>query len=101
MSAPPNTQPLPTLSLKRPIHWNSWVAGIVCLVVGVLVPLLNVVTPEKSALHASDFLVTLVGKLTCYGIVAIAMDLVWGYAGSSASAMRCSSPSAVTPWACT
>ena len=77
---PPPTVPI-TLSIVRPIHWNSWVAGVVCLVVGVLVPVLNVATSEKSALHASDFLVTLVGKLTCYAIVAVAMDLVWGYAG--------------------
>jgi urea transport system permease protein len=29
----------------------------------------------------SDFLVTLVGKILCYAIVALAMDLIWGYAG--------------------
>jgi urea transport system permease protein len=77
---PPPTQPI-TMSIVRPIHWNSWVAGLVCLVVGVAVPVLNVATSEKSFLHASDFLVSLVGKLTCYAIVAVAMDLVWGYAG--------------------
>jgi urea transport system permease protein len=77
---PPPTVPI-TLSIVRPTHWNSWVTGFVCLVVGVLVPVLNVATSDSSALHASDFLVTLVGKLSCYAIVAVAMDLVWGYAG--------------------
>ena len=77
---PPPTVPI-TMSVSRPLHWNSWVAGAVCLLVGVVVPVLNVATSEKSALHASDFLVSLVGKLTCYAIVAVAMDLVWGYAG--------------------
>jgi urea transport system permease protein len=83
MSAAPSTKPPPAgpPPILRASHWNSWVAGGVCLVVGVLVPLLNVVTSERSAFHVSDFLVSLVGKLTCYGIVAIAMDLVWGYAG--------------------
>jgi urea transport system permease protein len=46
-----------------------------------VVPLLNVLPAERSALHASEFLVTLVGKFACYAIVAVAMDLVWGYAG--------------------
>jgi urea transport system permease protein len=40
-----------------------------------------VLPAERSALHASEFLVTLVGKFACYAIVAVAMDLVWGYAG--------------------
>jgi urea transport system permease protein len=62
-------------------HWNSWVVCAVCLVVAVAIPLLNVLPPERSALHVSEFLVTLAGKLTCYAIVAVAMDLVWGYAG--------------------
>ena len=61
--------------------WATSVIAVVCIVVGVLVPLLNVVPGESSALHVPDFFVALMGKLTCYAIVAIAMDLVWGYAG--------------------
>jgi urea transport system permease protein len=61
--------------------WASSVVAIVCVVVGVLVPLLNVFPRESSALHVPDFFVTVLGKLTCYAIVAVAMDLVWGYAG--------------------
>jgi urea transport system permease protein len=53
----------------------------VFLVVGVIAPLLNVTTAETSALHVSEFAIGLIGKLTCYAIVAVAMDLVWGYAG--------------------
>jgi urea transport system permease protein len=84
MSPVKPTKAVPTLAgfaAARPLHWNSWVAGAIVLVVGVLVPLLNVGPSPRSGLHVSDFLVTLVGKLSCYGIVAIAMDLVWGYAG--------------------
>jgi urea transport system permease protein len=51
------------------------------LFAGVVVPLLNVVPPESSALHASEYFVSLMGKLTTYAIVAVAMDLAWGYAG--------------------
>jgi urea transport system permease protein len=61
--------------------WDVLVVGVVCVVVGVVVPLLYVVPPESSPLHLSEFLVSLVGKLTCYAIVAVAMDLAWGYAG--------------------
>jgi urea transport system permease protein len=62
-------------------QWNSWMVGAICLVIAVLLPLLNVLPSERSPIHVSEFLVTLVGKLTCYAIVAVAMDLVWGYAG--------------------
>ncbi len=62
-------------------HWDVWVVAVVCASVALVVPLLNVLPAERSALHASEFLVTLVGKFACYAIVAVAMDLVWGYAG--------------------
>ena len=55
--------------------------AIATAVVGVLVPLLNLVVPEGSAFHMSDFAVALVGKIMCYAICALAMDLIWGYAG--------------------
>jgi urea transport system permease protein len=61
--------------------WDVWVAAVVCAGVTLVVPLLNVLPAEQSSLHASEFLVTLVGKFACYAIVAVAMDLVWGYTG--------------------
>lgn len=51
------------------------------LVVMVAVPLLNLVVPESSPLHLSTFTVTLLGKYLCYALLAIALDLVWGYCG--------------------
>jgi len=76
---PPTTlAPLP--APPRRVLSVSFVAAV-CVFVGVLVPLANVLLPETSALHTSEFFVSLVGKLTCYAIVALAMDLVWGYAG--------------------
>jgi urea transport system permease protein len=62
-------------------HWDIALVATVCIIAGGLVPVLNVSTPEASPLHASEFLVTLVGKFSCYAIVAVAMDLTWGYAG--------------------
>ncbi|HLK39327.1 MAG TPA: urea ABC transporter permease subunit UrtC [Polyangiaceae bacterium] len=59
----------------------TWLMLAICLAVGAMVPLLNVLPGEHSPLHVPDFFVTVIGKLTCYAIVAVAMDLVWGYAG--------------------
>jgi urea transport system permease protein len=42
---------------------------------------LNLVVPEDSVFHMSDFAVLLVGKIMCYAICALAMDLIWGYTG--------------------
>src|SRR5258708_9491885 len=47
----------------------------------VVFPLLNLVVPAESPLHISTYWVTLLGKIMCYAIVAVAMDLIWGYAG--------------------
>ena len=47
----------------------------------VAVPVLHLLVPASSALHLSDYTVTLVGKILCYATVALAMDLVWGYTG--------------------
>ena len=41
----------------------------------------NLAVPQASAFHVSAYWVTLVGKIMCYAIVALAMDLIWGYAG--------------------
>lgn len=51
------------------------------LVICVIVPVLNLAVPAHSALHISDYTVALCGKILCYAIVALAMDLVWGYTG--------------------
>jgi len=46
-----------------------------------LLPLSNGVLPPTSALHLPDYLVPLFGKFLCFAIVALAMDLIWGFAG--------------------
>jgi urea transport system permease protein len=51
------------------------------LVAVVLVPCLNVYVPESSALHVSDFTVNLWGKYFCYSVLAITVDLLWGFTG--------------------
>ena len=61
---------------------KSWGAVVLALVVvAVVVPVMNLVVPEGSAFHASDYAVQLVAKIMCYAICALAMDLIWGYTG--------------------
>lgn len=55
--------------------------GLGALVLLVLVPVLNLAVPEGSALHVPNYLIPLLGKYLCYAILALAMDLVWGYCG--------------------
>jgi urea transport system permease protein len=53
----------------------------VLLAVTVLVPVLSLAVPESSAWHLSTYTVTLLGKYLCYALLAVAVDLVWGYLG--------------------
>jgi len=54
-------------------------AAVLC--VGALAPLLNLWVPEASVFHLSDYSVGLIGRIMCYAICALAMDLIWGYTG--------------------
>ena len=65
--------------LYGPRAWMAIMAA--AAVVFVVFPVLNLVVPSGNPFHVTAFGVTLGGKIMCYMIVAIAMDLVWGYAG--------------------
>ncbi len=54
---------------------------ILLAIVTILVPLLNLLVPADSAFHVSTYTVTLLGKYLCYALLALALDLVWGYCG--------------------
>ena len=49
--------------------------------IGVLVPLANLLIPAGSPLHVSTATMSLWGKYLCYALLAISLDLVWGYCG--------------------
>jgi urea transport system permease protein len=51
------------------------------LALAILVPILNLGVPESSALHVSTYTVALLGKYMTYAMLAMAVDLVWGYCG--------------------
>jgi len=61
---------------------KGWIALAVCAaILFVGFPLANLILPKGSLLHVSDYTVVLFGKIMCYAIVAVAMDLIWGYTG--------------------
>jgi urea transport system permease protein len=59
--------------------WWFYVGAAIVLFV--VFPVLHLAVPADSAWHLSAYTITLIGKIMCYAIVALAMDLIWGYTG--------------------
>ncbi len=55
-----------------------WVVGAILLVA---MPLLNLMPPEDSWFHLSDFSLNRFGKFLAFAILALGLDLIWGYTG--------------------
>jgi len=67
---------------RRLLSPRGWLVFGVLAVFGTLViPLLNSAVAPESALGVSDRVIALLGKFTCYAIAAVALDLIWGFAG--------------------
>ena len=77
-AAPALQLPAPAPLLTR-TGWSAFAAALI--VVCAVAPLLNLWVPAGSPLHLSDYAVALLGKIMCYAICALAMDLIWGYTG--------------------
>lgn len=59
---------------------TRWFLGGLALITLVVV-ILNLAVSPSSTLHVSTYGVTLVGKYLCYALLALAVDLIWGYCG--------------------
>ena len=57
-----------------------WLAAFAAAVF-VVIPVLRSVLPPDNLFYLSDYYILLLGKIMCYAMVAVAMDLIWGYAG--------------------
>src|SRR6195256_5818172 len=69
-------------TVNRLYGTRGWtILGAFAFLAFVVFPLLNLAVPSESPFHVSAYWVTLIGKIMCYAIVALAMDLIWGYAG--------------------
>jgi len=54
---------------------------IALILVAAGVPILNLLVPVSSGLHLSTYGITLIGKYLCYAMLALSVDLIWGYCG--------------------
>ncbi|HEY6629828.1 MAG TPA: urea ABC transporter permease subunit UrtC [Rhizobiaceae bacterium] len=54
---------------------------VVLVAVAIIVPVLNLAVPADSAFHVPPYMVALTGKYLCYALLALSLDLVWGYCG--------------------
>ena len=66
-----------------PLGFDRAAVGFLALIgaAGILVPILNLATPSFSWWHVPTHLVSLFGKYVCYALLALAIDLIWGYCG--------------------
>ena len=62
-------------------HSHGLWVGLGALVVLVILPGLNAFTSVANPLHVSDFSINLYGKYLCYAVLAMSVDLLWGYTG--------------------
>ena len=54
---------------------------IIMSAIAIFVPLSNLMLPASSPLHVPTYAVALIGKYLCYALLAISVDLLWGYTG--------------------
>lgn len=59
----------------------GWIFLGVLALACIVVPALNLLTAPGSALHVPTYAVSLMGKYLAYAILALSLDLVWGYCG--------------------
>src|ERR1700759_1212190 len=67
--------------VSRALDRSAIVFLAVLVVIAVLVPVLNLLLPPTSPLSLSSYFVALFGKYVCFAILALAIDLIWGYCG--------------------
>jgi urea transport system permease protein len=78
----PAAQLLPEARRGLLLGARGWAAiGAAVALIAVVVPVLNLLVPATHPLHLGGWGVALAAKIMCYAICALAMDLIWGYAG--------------------
>ena len=54
---------------------------LVLVMLAGIVPILNLAVPATNPFHVPTYIVALIGKYLCYALLALSLDLVWGYCG--------------------
>lgn len=69
------------LNSPKVIGTGTIIALAALAVFAVVVPAANLLLPADHALHLPDYMLALFGKFLCYAMLAISLNLVWGYCG--------------------
>ena len=80
----PGIAPRPSQSLiGRLVTSNigSMITLGILFAVAIVVPLLNMATPVDSPIHVPNYMLSLLGKYLCFALLALSVDLIWGYCG--------------------
>ncbi|OQW59854.1 MAG: urea ABC transporter permease subunit UrtC [Proteobacteria bacterium SG_bin9] len=67
--------------LTRSLNRSASIFLLIVAGVGIVLPLLNLLLPPTSFFHVPTYLIALFGKYVCYAILALSIDLIWGYCG--------------------
>jgi urea transport system permease protein len=67
--------------LTRTFDRGAWIFLALLAAVAVMVPVLHLALPPSSPFYVSTYFVTLFGKYICYALLALSIDLIWGYCG--------------------
>ncbi|PPR17118.1 MAG: hypothetical protein CFH37_01211 [Alphaproteobacteria bacterium MarineAlpha9_Bin7] len=60
---------------------SSWILLGILAASAVLVPLGNLLAPADSLFHVPTYMVSLLGKYVCFALLAMSVDLIWGFCG--------------------
>ncbi|MFD1217408.1 urea ABC transporter permease subunit UrtC [Microbulbifer celer] len=66
--------------LRQPGRGSSWLVGIL-LITTIAMSAANLLLPADSPLYVSTYTITLMGKYLCFAMLAMAVDIIWGYCG--------------------
>ncbi len=67
--------------LTRSLNRSAVAFLLIVAALGVVLPLSNLLLPESSVFQVPTYLISLFGKYVCYAILALSIDLIWGYCG--------------------
>jgi urea transport system permease protein len=67
--------------IMRSLDRGAAIFLAVLIAIAIVVPLCNLLFPPLHPLHVPNYVVSLFGKYICYALLALSIDLVWGYCG--------------------
>lgn len=70
-----------TAMVMRALGWQAGWFLIILAIIAVTVPIMHLALAADHPLHLSGYAVALMGKYLCFALLALSVDLIWGYCG--------------------